>query len=266
MRFIAAILILVFLVLNCCSSNRKNEMKQIVFLHHSTGHTVWLGKTNRYLYKLMQRGDAQKFFSKYNRKNKTNYIISDLAFPKLEPYGWYNFPYDYYNIWVKNEGDSPYMEEPTLEILTKKFDVIIFKHCFPVGLILENKGEPDIDSKEKRIENYKLQYQALKKKMHEFPGNKFILWTPAALVKNATTKEQAERTHEFYNWIINDWNEKGDNIYLWDFYNYETEGGLYMKEEYALGPNDSHPNPMFASSLTPLFCEFIIDCIENTDR
>ena len=101
---------------------------------------------------------------------------------------------------------------------------------------------PDINSEERRLENYKLQYDALKQKMHEFSDKKFILWTPAALVENMTTEEQALRTREFYEWMINEWNEEGDNIYLWDFYKLETEGGLYLKHEYAVSPDDSHPN------------------------
>lgn len=71
----------------------------------------------------------------------------------------------------KNAGESSFMEEPTLEILTRKYEIIAFKHCFPVGRILEDKGTPNIDSNEKRVENYKLQYNALKTKMHSFPDN-----------------------------------------------------------------------------------------------
>ena len=34
-----------------------------------------------------------------------------MSFPKPNPYGWNNYPYDYYNIWVKNAGEELYMEE-----------------------------------------------------------------------------------------------------------------------------------------------------------
>ena len=93
---------------------------------------------------------------------------------------------------LRMEGPNPYMEEPTLEILTKEYDVIIFKHCFPGSRILEDTGNPDINSDEKRIENYKLQYNALKQKMHEFPNNKFIVWTPAVNTKNQMTEDEAK--------------------------------------------------------------------------
>jgi hypothetical protein len=148
-------------------------------------------------------------------------------------------------------------------MLTPSYDMIIFKHCYPVGEILEDTGIPDINSDEKRVENYKLLYVALKEKMHEFPENKFILWTPAALVRNSTTEARAVRTRQFYEWMVNEWDEGGDNIYLWDFYQYETEGELYLRNEFASGEDDSHPNREFSGRTAPLFGQFIIDCIEG---
>jgi hypothetical protein len=155
------------------------------------------------------------------------------------------------------------MEEPTLEILTKKFDLIIFKHCFPVSRIKEDTGSPDINSSEKKFENYKLQYDALKHKMHEFPDNKFIVWTPAVCTSNEISKEEAERTNQFYRWILNEWDEKGDNVFIWDFYNLETEGGLYLLDKNAHSPNDSHPGKEFAAKTAPLLSKFIADVIES---
>ena len=256
------LIILIILLITGCSSN-SNNMKKIVFLHHSTGEAVWKGATNRYIYKLTGKGDVQKFFSTYNRKNKTSYDISAINFPKNTPYGWNNYPFDYYNIWVKNAGPKPFMEEPTLEILTKQYDVIIFKHCFPVSRINADSGSPDINSPVKSIENYKLQYDALKRKMHEFPGNKFIVWTPAANPKLKSNENEALRTRDFYNWMVNEWDEKGDNIFIWDFYNYETEGGLYLTDNNAQSPDNSHPGVEFSARMAPLFGQFIIDVIES---
>jgi hypothetical protein len=238
-------------------------MKNIVFLHHSTGHCIWVGNTNKYLYKLTGTGDVQKYFSRYNKENRTEYNITELSFPKSVPYGWNNYPYDYYNIWVKNSGINGYMEEPTLEILTKKYDVIVLKHCFPVSRIQEDTGYPDINSADKRVENYKLQYQALKMKMHEFPNNKFIVWTPAGCTKNQISEQEAKRTLQFYNWMIDEWHEKKDNIFIWDFYKYETEDGLYLTGKNAFSKDDSHPGAEFSGRMSPLFCKFIIDVIED---
>ncbi len=255
------ILIMTFLLISCGSN--KNEMKKIIFLHHSTGKNIWLGKTNRYIYKLTKRSDVGEYFNKYNRENHTNYLITEQNFPKETPYGWKNYPFDYYNIWVKNAGVKPYMGEPTLEILTKEYDVIIFKHCYPASNILPDTISPDINSEVKTLENYKLQYIALKKKMHEFPNNIFIVWTPAVYTKGQMTEDEAKRTQQFYNWILNEWDEKNDNIFIWDFYKYETEGGLYMVDKNAEEPSNSHPGKDFSARMSPVFSQFIIDAIEG---
>ena len=238
-------------------------MQKIIFLHHSTGRSIWVGNTNKYIYRLTQKGNVQRFFDDYNKQNKTNYIISQQIFPKNEPYGWNNYPYDYYNIWVKNAGNVPYMDEPTLEILTGEYDVIIFKHCYPVGNILPDTGNPDINSPEKRIENYKLQYRALREKMHQFPNNNFIVWTPPATVKSKISEEEARRTYDFYRWVTDEWDEKGDNIFIWDFYKYETEGSMFLPEKNAYARDNSHPGKEFSGKIAPVFSKYIIDVIES---
>lgn len=254
-------LLLILLVTACKTNN--NKMTKIIFLHHSTGEAIWKGGTNRYIYRLSGKGDVQKYFEAYNRKNQTSFEIEALNFPKSSPYGWNNYPYDYYNIWVKNAGPRPYMEEPTLEMLTLKYNVIVFKHCFPVSRIVADATKPDINSEIKSLENYRLQYNALKEKMHQFPNIKFILWTPAVNTKLKSREEEAIRTREFYNWMINVWDEKGDNIFVWDFYKYETEGGLYLTDSNAHSPDNSHPSIAFSARLAPLFGQFIIDVIES---
>lgn len=272
-RILAGLLTLPLIMIsfNQCENQENMENMEnrvnIIFLHHSTGNNIWrggkTGRVDRVIYKLNHKSAVDNWFQKYNQKNGRNYVIKDQFFPKKEPYGWKNYPHDYYTIWVKNAGNKPYMEEPTLEMLTKNNNVIIWKHCFPVGAIQEDTGNPDIDSPVKSLENYKLQYLALKEKMHEFPNTKFIVWTGAALVKGNTNEEQAKKAKEFHNWVINQWDKPGDNIYLWDFYELETEGGLYLKDEYAASRSNSHPSKSFSKKAYPYFCQRIVDIIEN---
>ncbi len=235
----------------------------IIFLHHSTGRCIWNGGLSKIPSKLGFDGDVEKWFDNYNQENSKNYKIKENNFPQKSPYGWSNYPYDYYNIWVKNAGDQPYKEEPTLEILTKKYDVIIFKHCFPVSSIGGESSAPDINSDVRTLGNYKLQYDALKKKLLEFPNTKFIVWTPTALVENRTSKEEAERANEFSEWVKNVWDTKGDNIYLWDFRELQVEGGLFFKNSCAASADDSHPNNKFSETIAPYFCKRIVDVIEG---
>ena len=236
----------------------ENSYK-ILFLHHSTGNVIWKGNPG-----LFDKSPAvPAWFINYNETNKTNYYIEERSFPKNEPYGWANYPFDYYNIWVKNAGDKPFMEEPTLEMLTKDYEMIIFKHCFPVSWMEEDSGNPDINSPVKSLENYKVQYGALKEKMHEFPNTKFLVWTAAALTTMKTTEESANLALEFTNWVRDEWDTNGDNIYLWDLNELQTEGGLYLLDKYARKKSDSHPGKKFAGDVAPLFCDRIIDVIEN---
>ena len=223
---------------------------KIIFLHHSTGNNIW-------------KGGVPEWFDKFNTEQGTDYKITERAFPSGDPYEWKNYPIDYWNIWVRNAGPEPFMKEPTLEMLTKEYNVIVFKHCFPVSNVLKDTGKPDISSEEKRIENYKLQYAALKEKLHSFPEVKFIVWTGAALVEKDTNLENARRAKAFFEWVVNEWDKPGDNIHIWDLYKLETEGGLYLVTGNAAAPDNSHPNEAFSKKVAPLFAQRIVDVIQG---
>lgn len=264
----------VLVVLASCGRNADDNLtdagnEKIIFLHHSTGQCIWNGgekSANGLMERFGLKNSAsyvQKLFQNYNEENARNYTIEQLTFPKDSPYGWNNYPYDYYNIWVKNGGSEPFMEEPTLEMLTGEYQVIIFKHCFPASNVLTGQETSDINSDYKSVANYKLQYQALKSKLHQFPDVKFILWTGAAQVKTQVTEEEAERAREFFIWVKENWDVADDNIYIWDFFELETEGGLYLLDTYAQSTTDSHPNAGFSKTAADLFFKRIVDVIEN---
>jgi len=85
-------------------------------------------------------------------------------------------------------------------------------------------------------------------------------------LKNQMTEDEALRAREFHDWVVDIWDEKGDNIFIWDFYKYETEGGLYMLDKFSEGPANSHPNREFSGNVSPLFSKFIIDVLEGKAR
>ena len=223
------------------------EDANIVFLHHSTGAVIW-------------DGGVPEWIEDYNSENNTDYAITEQDFP-TDQYTWENFPYDYWNIWVDYAGEKSYRGQPTLEMLSEDYDVIVMKHCFPVSQIEFDYGEANVNSSDKTLENYKLQYEALKTKMREFADTKFIVWTGAALLKSETDTEAAGRAQEFFDWVKNTWDEPNDDIFVWDFYELETEGGLYLKNANAEG--DSHPNAKFAKKVAPYFGQRIVDVIEG---
>jgi hypothetical protein len=253
-----------------CQNSKMDNMKEentkkVLFLHHSTGKIIWRGGNNlvaKVKGKLGFDGAVEKWFDAYNKANDRNYLISEMDFPKKEPYGWKNYPFDYYNIWVKH-GDSDYYEtEPTLKTLAPKYDLIIFKHCFPASKIVFD-GNPDVESEKKMIGNYKLQYEALRNEMHKYRDTKFLLWTPPALTKNVTNTEAARAATEFSEWVINEWDQPGDNIFIWDFRSLETGGGDFILPENAVSETDSHPSHQFARKVYPMFCKRIVDVLEG---
>ncbi len=222
----------------------------IILLHHSTGGRIW-------------SGGVSAAISSYNSTENKNYSIVERSYPASSPYGWNNYPYDYWNIWVNHAGSAQYLNEDTLEILTNNYNVIVFKHCYPVSDLLENTDSALVSSSRKSLENYKLQYIAIKNKMLSFPNNRFIVWTGAARVEAATTSDRALRMREFVAWVKNEWDEEGDNIFIWDFYELETEGGLYVRPEYAASSSDSHPNSTLSNMSGPLLSNRIISIIEG---
>ncbi len=265
--FVLLIASVVFYV-SCSGEKGSIDGMNIVFLHHSTGGVIWdgdLSQVNPDIVRVKPRIKSQipLLFAQYNKETSKNYFIKEMSFPNAEPYGWNNYPYDYYNIWVKNAGDKPFLKEPTLEMLTGQYSVIIFKHCFPSSNIVADETSSDINSDIKSLQNYKLQYEALRDKLHEFPDNKFILFTGAVQVRAFLTEEEAYRAREFHDWATREWDQPEDNIFLWDLYQLQTEDGLYFKDEYAVSPEDSHPNKSFAGRVANLLFNRIIDVIDN---
>ena len=260
--------VLVVLLVSCVHDGYKNHVKSdngnnVLFLHHSTGRFICMGNMSE------GKADVFSWFEKYNEGQGKNVNFIDREFPKARKsrfsleYGWKNYPFDYYNIWVKNGDKKSFKNEPTLKTLALLWDVIIFKHCYPVSAMIEDDGNGDINSEKKTLPNYKLQYNALKEEMKKYPETKFIVWTGAALTEKETNETSARLAKEFFSWVKEEWDEEGDNIYVWDYYELETEGELYLKDEYAVGEWDSHPNKAFSAKVAPLFCQRVVDVMMN---
>lgn len=226
----------------------KNDAK-VIFLPHSTGGIIWKG------------GVKTKFDTDVAAKGKA-YTIEKRAYPD-GGYPWKNYPYDYWLIWVKNGGAEKYSNQDTLKKLTKDYDVIVWKHCYPVTEIGPDSGTANVEAEAKQVQHYKLQYEALKAEMKKYPNNRFIVWTGAARVNGASA--QNERARDFFKWVRNVWDEPNDNIYIWDFWTLETgsEDGTNLKVGNANSASDSHPSETFAKTVAPKFVKRVIDVIEG---
>jgi len=215
-----------------------------IFLHHSTGGRVW-------------NAGAAAWFTQYNTTNSKNYEVTQENF---HPSG--NDPYDYWNLWINTTTSA---DTHHITNLVQQYNVIIIKHCYPVSYLNADSANASVSSANRQIQNYKLQYAALKTEMLKYPDNRFILWTGAAAVAGdpGSSAANAARSREFFTWVKNDWDTAGDNIYLWDFFELETEGDNTLKSAYAASATDSHPNSSFCNQVYPLFCQRVIDVIEG---
>ncbi|MBI5067160.1 MAG: hypothetical protein HZB56_02895 [Deltaproteobacteria bacterium] len=222
---------------------------RVGYLHHSTGGVVW-------------GGGVQTWLQGWNAAHGTGYRIAEVTYPSTAGgYPWANYPYDYWNLWVSHTGSSRDRGEANLDDLAASHDVIVWKHCFPVSGIGADTGSASVSSEVKTAENYKLQYQALKARMRQFPDKRFLVWTGAALRAADTDAASAQRARDFFAWVKSTWDEPGDNIFVWDFFELETQGGNVLAPAYATG--DSHPNGTLAALAAPLVGKRIVDVIEG---
>lgn len=273
MKNIIFSILLITLIISCKNNSTKSDV-DIVLLHHSTGDIIWHGKEIPLFTKIVRKispklaklasskAKLPKLINEYSLHNEKTYHIDALRYPVNSG----NNPYNYYDNWVKNDQNTSTSNNLSLDELTKRYNVIIFKHCFSAAHIKEDKVESDINSSYKSISNYKHQYNALKQKLNSYPNTKFILFTGAAEVKSQINEAQAQRANSFFTWVKNEWDTHDDNIFIWDLYGLQTEGGIYLKEEFAQSSDDSHPNASFANDACNLLCKRIIDVIDNNGK
>jgi hypothetical protein len=236
-----------------------------IFLHHSTGGNVYA------------EGNVASYISNYNSLHGTSLSLTERAYPNT-PWPWANYPYDYWKLWI---GGSCNSTDPNIECLATiaaDYKLVIFKHCFPGAGIEADLGTPDVSSDRKSLENYKLQYRALRALMDSYPTTKFMVWTLTPLHRLATSADEASRASQFVNWVKNSWlTEDGNehpNIIVFDFFSLIAElspdpdsGQQYClkyKYEGSHTGSDSHPNTAANQYVGPIFAQAVIDELLNS--
>jgi hypothetical protein len=234
-----------------------------ILLHHSVGGNLYT------------EGGVAAWFTTYNSTHGTNYHVSERVYPDYPYPTSTNYPYDYWNLWVHGACSSGNPGNQCLNVLTQDYDVIIFKHCYPGADIGPDSGAADITSSDRELQNYKLQFRALRATLDSYPNTKFIVWTlvPMNSGDSANTAEKAARAKQFVDWVKGEWlTEDGKshpNIFIFDFWGYvasttpsqgpiNTLRTIYKRDGY-----DSHPNTLANQTIGPDFSQFIVNVIEN---
>lgn len=239
-----------------------SQDKRAIFLVHSTGTD------------LFSQGKVNDWLKNYNAINSTNFQIYTRTYPE-NPWPWSNYPHDYWKLWVDNSCNNNDPDIECLASLSSKYDMVIFKHCYPGADLEADLGTPDIKSSRKSLENYKLQYRALRSLMDGIPDKKFMVWTLVPRHRLATYASTASRANEFANWVKTEWlTEDGKphpNIYIFDFFSLAAElnknpsnGVQYCLKydyEYSHSSSDSHPNVLANQTIGPLFAQAVVKAL-----
>ncbi len=231
----------------------------VLFLHHSTGESVW-------------RGGVPEWFEAYNAAHGTTYRIVEHAYPHA-PYPWRNDPADYCRLWMPDgqPATSAVDGQETLADLTRHFDVIVLKTCFTGSDLVaddpvdEGTRDGDAASMRKAPANYRACLRALREAFHAYPQTRFVVWTIPPRVAAETTPDAARLAAQVTDWMRQDWDIAGDNVFLWDYRALAMEGakGDMPGPLYAVHDKDSHPSPGFATRVAPLLGQRIVDVIEG---
>ncbi len=235
--------------------------QRIVFLTHSVGSGLY------------KEGQIKEWFTKYNSDNGKDILIDRRSYP-AEPYPWDNDPYDYWNNWLNGKCVNECFTH-----MLENYDIVIMKHCYTAAKIEEDINAPDITSNRKSLENYKLQYRAIRNLLDANPKTKFIVFTLTPRHRLRTNAAEADRAKQFAEWVKNEWlqedGKKHDNIFIFDFWNLiaETdptpENGAVNCIRYEYEKNhssdNSHPNLLANETAAPIFARFILNTIESRE-
>lgn len=238
---------------------------RVLFIHHSTGGLLlMLGKVRKLLtekapnIKLWDHG-YNLFPLKW-----LSYLTGKITFKTGLSDGNGKMIGKDFNIEISNSSPKEYADifsrdksNPTLsEIL--KFDVIIFKNCFPTS---------KIETTEK-LEKYKEYYLKIVKSIFRYP-NLFILFTPPPVRRESTNPVWAENARKLADWLKTATRIIGSkNIAVFDFFDKladkEGPNKNRLKREYCFPiVNDSHPNIRANQEVGKLFVDFLIQTVNK---
>lgn len=239
------------------------ETVRVLFIHHSTGGLLLREGNVRHL--LDQKAPFIKLWDHgYNiRKGVPHFLAGFTYHTGLSDADGRMTGVDY-RISLSNNSPKEYDEifsrdpeaDTTLhEIL--KYDVIVFKNCYPTTRI-------ESDQKLKELKNH---YLHIRKSLKKYEWKLFILMTPPPLRKEMTKPEYAARAHELCSWLSSEeFCEGMHNIAVFDFFHAladKTGPNAYMlRRKYChVIPFDSHPNRRANREVALLFATFLAETV-----
>ena len=227
---------------------------KVLFIHHSTGGLlIRFGRLRKLL--KQQVPDVEFWDHGYNLYNSRilSKILGPITFKTGLSDGQGRMTGKDFDIVISNNSPKEYADiftgtkdDPTLSNILK-FDVIIFKNCFPTT---------KIETQEK-LETFKKYYSTIIQALRKYP-NKFVVFSPPPLRSETTKPEWAKRARELANWLSR---QTAKNISIFNFFDLLSDkNGInvnMLKREYCSPiPIDSHPNIRANKEIGKSFVDF----------
>ncbi|QQG42104.1 MAG: hypothetical protein HYV90_02190 [Candidatus Woesebacteria bacterium] len=230
---------------------------RVLFIHHSTGGLlIYFGKIRKLLKKVAPNIEFWDHGYDLYPSFLLSKILGRFTFRTGLTDGRGKMVGKDFKIVISNNSPKEYAdifnrspEDFTLGNILK-FDIVIFKNCFPTS---------KIETKEK-LEEYKRYYSLIIQGLSRFP-NKFVIFTPPPLRHEVTKPEWAENARELSVWLAS---QKQKNLAVFNFFDLLADktgkNTNMLKREYcSLIPVDSHPNIRANKAVGKIFVDFLIN-------
>lgn len=251
LKIFSVLLIINFL--STVNSTSQGRFRSGMFFHHSTGQNIW-----------GPNGSATSIPQEMTRYNTQHGYSGQNAVTMSETWFPANYDNDWYLWHTIFENSNP---ENILAYLGSN-KIIMVKSCFPSSAI-EEVGQPiDTTSPDyKTVFNYKWHWRHIINVMKSHPQNFFIIWTNAPLTQEETTPNSAYLSRQFCKWAKDTLAAGLDpvygafpaNVYVFDYFSKLTNSNGYLLPQYAVGPNDPHPNAAATALVAPLLVNEVFD-------
>ncbi|MFZ2152791.1 MAG: hypothetical protein WAV41_01905 [Microgenomates group bacterium] len=229
----------------------------ILFIHHSTGgYLLQQGKVRELL--LQKNKHLQLWDHGYNLdKNLVKFpFLSYLTFKTglSNPLGLMTGRD--FNVNISNDSPEGYVktfsQKPTDSTLSQilKFDIIIFKNCYPTTKITSDE----------QLTKYQNYYQTIFKYLKKYPNKLFIVFTSPPLRSELTKPEYAIRARKLSDWVVA---HQSRNIKTFDFFDLLSDSSNTLKRQYCrFLPFDSHPNKLANQTIAPILVN-VLDSVSQ---
>ena len=258
------ILLVVIILIGINSSTFTQSFRSGVFLHHSTGGTIW--GPNGSNTSILQEMTAYNTANGYTGSDAVS--MNEVWFPGSGIGNeWYDWHWIFDNL-DPNNNIYPYLANNK---------IVVIKSCFPSSSII-GYGSPDDTSGAgvtyKTIYNYKWHWRSILRIMEQHPENFFVIWTNAPLVQEATNSSEALLAHQFTTWAKDTLAAGLDatygafppNVYVFDFFHKLTNANHFMNPMYQIQSGDSHPNAAATQLVAPQFVNEIFNAAINYEN